>query len=89
MTTVATEPETTRLTISWSKQADLALRTHLGALGMKKGDISKFIEEAVCWRIFRQKVLASRESFADIPFDEVEKMIDQAVAEVLAGRAKP
>jgi len=41
------EPETTRLTITWSKQADLALRSYLGAQGMKKGDISKFIEDAV------------------------------------------
>jgi len=37
------EPETTRLTITGSKQADLTLRSYLGAHGMKKGDISKFI----------------------------------------------
>ena len=30
-----TEPEeTTRLTITWSKQADFALRSYLGAQGM-------------------------------------------------------
>ena len=31
-------PETTRLTIAWSKSTDFALRTFLGAQGMKKGD---------------------------------------------------
>ena len=55
--------ETTRLTITWSKQADLALRSYLGAHGMKKGDISKFIEEAVRWRIFHQTVGEAREAF--------------------------
>jgi Mg/Co/Ni transporter MgtE len=76
--------ETTRLTITWSKQADLALRSYLGAQGMKKGDISKFIEEAVRWRIFHQTVREAREAFADLPPDEVRKMIDQAVDDVRA-----
>jgi len=40
----------TRLTITWSREADHALRSYLGAQGMKKGDLSKFIEEAVRWR---------------------------------------
>ena len=51
MRNAVSEPETTRLIITWSKQADLALRSFLNAQGMKKGDISKFIEEAVRWRI--------------------------------------
>jgi hypothetical protein len=80
------EPETTRLTITWSKQADFALRSYLGAQGMKKGDISKFIEEAVRWRIFHQTVQNARKAFADIPHDKLQKMIDEAVDEVRAKR---
>lgn len=80
------EQETTRLTITWSKKADLALRSFLGAQGMKKGDISKFIEEAVRWRIFNQTVRESREAFADVPADELQRMIDEAVDEVRAKR---
>jgi hypothetical protein len=80
------ESETTRLTISWSKQADLALRSFLGAQGMKKGDISKFIEEAVRWRIFHQTVSEAREAFADVPPDELQKMIDEGVEDVRAKR---
>ncbi len=83
---VTSEPETTRLTITWSKQADLALRSYLGAQGMKKGDISKFIEEAVRWRIFHETVQEAREAFADIPADELQKMIDEAVEDVRAKR---
>ncbi len=80
------EPETTRLTITWSKQADLALRSFLGAQGMKKGDISKFIEEAVRWRIFHQTVGEARDAFAAVPPDELQKMIDEAVDDVRAKR---
>lgn len=80
------ELETTRLTITWSRQADLALRSYLGARGMKKGDISKFIEEAVRWRIFHQTVGEARAAFADVPPDELQKMIDEAVDDVRAKR---
>ncbi len=78
--------ETTRLTITLSKQADYALRSFLGAQGMRKGDISKFVEEAVCWRIFHQTVREAREAFADVSPDELQKMIDDAVEDVRAKR---
>ena len=48
------DPKITRLTITWSKDTDLALRTHLGVQGLKKGALSKFIEDAVKWRLFNQ-----------------------------------
>ena len=81
---VASEPETTRLTIAWSKETDHALRTFLGSQGMKKGDLSKFIEEAVRWRIFHQTVREARAAFADVAPDELQNMIDEAVEEVRA-----
>jgi ribbon-helix-helix protein len=80
------ESETTRLTITWSKEADLALRSYLGIRGMKKGDISKFIEDAVRWRIFHQTVREAREAFADVSPDQLQTMIDEAVDEVRARR---
>ena len=82
----ASEPETTRLTITWSKEADHALRTFLGSQGMKKGDLSKFIEEAVRWRIFHQTVREARAAFADVSAYELQKMIDDSVEEVRAKR---
>jgi len=80
------EPETTRLTITWSKQADFMLRSYLGAQGMKKGDISKFIEEAVRWRIFHDAVQSARVAFADVPPDKLNQMIDEAVENARAKR---
>jgi hypothetical protein len=54
---------TTRWTVSVSRETDIAVRTVLAQRGMKKGDLSKFIENAVRWRVFDQ----ARDKFADIP----------------------
>jgi len=48
------EEEAVRWNIKVSKETDLTLRTYLGARGMKKGDLSKFIEDAVRWRLFQR-----------------------------------
>ena len=45
------EEEAVRWSVKVSKDTDLTLRTFLGAHGMKKGDLSKFIEEAVRRRV--------------------------------------
>ena len=76
------ETEVTRLTISWSKDTDVALRSHLGAQGLKKGALSKFIEDAVKWRLFDETVNEVRQAFADVPPAELHNMIDEAVAGV-------
>ena len=60
------------------------MSSYLGAQGMRKGDISKFIEEAVRWRSFHQTVREAREAFADVAPDELQKMIDEAVEDVRA-----
>jgi len=78
--------ETTRLTITWSKETDLTLRSYLGARGFKKGALSKFIEEAVRWRVFDPTVTAARERFADVPADQLQKEIDDAVEAVRTER---
>lgn len=76
------ETEVTRLTIVWSKDTDLALRSHLGARGLKKGALSKFVEDAVKWRLFDQTVSEVRKAFADVPPDELQILIDEAVSSV-------
>ena len=76
------QPAVTRLTISWSKDTDLALRTHLGSQGLKKGALSQFIEDAVKWRLFNQTVGEVREALAGVPADELDGMIGEAVRSV-------
>jgi len=76
------ETEVTRLTIVWSKHTDLAVRRHLGARGLKKGALSKFVEEAVKWRLLDQTANEVREAFAEIPPDDLNSLIGEAVASV-------
>jgi hypothetical protein len=75
-----------RWNIKVSKETDLALRTFLGSQGSKKGDLSKFIEEAVRWRVFHRTVQDIKARNADIGPDELQGMIDDAVHEVRAER---
>ena len=63
--------ESTRLTISWSKDTDLALRRFLGAPGLKKGALSAFIEDAMRWRLFEQTVETIKDSNAGTDPDEL------------------
>jgi hypothetical protein len=74
--------DTTRWTVSVSKQTDITVRSFLAQRGMKKGDLSKFIEEAVKWRVLDQTVTEARSKFADMPPSELESLIDEAVAAV-------
>jgi len=78
--------EAVRWNIKVSKDTDLTLRTFLGAQGAKKGDLSKFIEEAVRWRVFHRTVQDIRERNADTDPDELQRIIDEAVSEVRAER---
>jgi hypothetical protein len=80
------EEEAVRWNIKVSKETDLTLRTYLGSQGMKKGDLSKFIEEAVRWRVFHRTVQDIKAQNADTDADELQGIIDDAVREVRAER---
>lgn len=73
--------DTTRWTVSVSKETDIAVRSFLAQRGMKKGDLSKFIEDAVRWRVLDQTVAEARSKFADMPPEELDALIDEAVTE--------
>jgi hypothetical protein len=77
---------TTRWTVSVSKETDIAVRSFLAQRGMKKGDLSKFIEDAVRWRVLDQTVTEVRSRFADLPADELDTLIAEAVAETRQAR---
>jgi Ribbon-helix-helix domain len=68
--------EAVRWNIKVSKETDLTLRTFLGARGAKKGDLSKFIEEAVRWRVFHRTVQDINTRNARTGPDELQSIID-------------
>lgn len=80
--------EPVRWTIKVSSETDLSLRTFLGAKGMKKGDLSKFVEEAVRWRILDQTVQEIKDRNRDLDPDELESQIDRVVKDVRAEMSK-
>jgi ribbon-helix-helix protein len=80
------EEEAVRWSIKVSKDTDLTLRTYLGAQGMKKGDLSKFIEEAVRWRVLQRTIQDIRARNADADPDEIQRIVDEAISEVRAER---
>jgi hypothetical protein len=71
--------DTTRWTVSVSKETDITVRSFLAQRGMKKGDLSKFIEEAVKWRVFDETLAEARDKFADLPPEALKSVIDEAV----------
>lgn len=75
-----------RWSIKVSKDTDLTLRTFLGSQGAKKGDLSKFIEEAVRRRVLQCTVQDIRARNADADPDEIQRIVDEAVSEVRSAR---
>ena len=80
------EEQTVRWSIKVSKDTDLTLRTFLGSQGMKKGDLSKFIEEAVRRRVLQSTVQDIRARNAGTDPEEIQRIADEAVSEVRAER---
>ncbi len=80
------EEQAVRWNIKVSKETDLTLRTFLGARGMKKGDLSKFIEDAVRWHVLQRTIQDIRARNSDAGPDEIQSIVDEAAREVRAER---
>ncbi len=68
-----------RWTIKVSKGTDISLRSYLAQHGMKKGDLSKFVEEAVRWRVLDKTAAEVRERNISRSEEEIEAAIRQAL----------
>jgi hypothetical protein len=77
-----TSDNTTRWTVKVSKDTDIAVRSLLAQRGLKKGDLSKFIEDAVRWRVFDQTLIESRAEFADLAPEALQDLISEATEAV-------
>jgi hypothetical protein len=78
--------ESIRWTVKVSKDTDVSLRTFLAQRGGKKGDLSKFIEDAVRWRVLEQTVAETKARNANVSLGEIESAVDEALAAVRAER---
>lgn len=75
-------PDSVRWSVKVSKATDTAVRSYLAEHGGKKGDLSKFIEQAVRKEVLRATVQGIQERNADLPGDEVQALIDEACESV-------
>jgi hypothetical protein len=72
---------TTRWNLVVSKKTDTGLRQFLAAEGRaKKGDLSRFVEEAVNKHIFDTALKAAREHNKDVDPDEMDAIIEESLA---------
>jgi Ribbon-helix-helix domain len=72
--------EPVRWSINVDRQTDIDLRTHLAQRGMKKGDLSKFVEQAVKWRLIRQTMTDVQKRFSHMSSEEIDALVAEAVA---------
>jgi hypothetical protein len=83
-----TEP-LVRWTVKVTRDTDVSLRSVLAQRGLKKGDLSKFIERAVQKEVFAQTVAAVQARNANVLAEEIEPAIEDALRQVRAERWGP
>ncbi len=77
----------TRWNLVIPEETDRAVRSYLAINGGKKGDLSKFVNDAVRERVFFETVSAIQKQNADLSTDEAEALANEAVAWVRADRS--
>ena len=75
-----------RWTVRVTKDTDVSVRMFLAQRGMKKGDLAKFVEEAVRWRVLDQTVAQTKARNAKVPVADIEAAINEALHSVRADR---
>jgi Ribbon-helix-helix domain len=73
-----------RWTVKVSKDTDVSLRSFLAQRGTKKGDLSKFIEQAVQKEVFAQTVADVEARNSKTPPKEIDAAINDALRQVRA-----
>jgi len=81
---MAEAEEVVRWTVKVSRDTDVSLRSFLAQRGLKKGDLSKFIERAVQKEVFAQTVAAVQARNANVPEERIEEAIEDALRQVRA-----
>ena len=78
--------ELTRWNLKVSRETDISLRTLLAERGGKKGDLSRFVEDAVNRVVLIEMLRDNWERNKDLDPAEVEKMVEEELAEVRRAR---
>lgn len=72
--------ELARWSLKVSRETDIALRTLLATRGGKKGDLSRFVEDAVNREVLRETVRDIQARNADANAEDLERLIAEEIA---------
>lgn len=76
----------TRWNLSISEKTDRAVRTYLARTGGRKGDLSRFVDDAVRRRVFDLTVRGIKDRNASCGQDDLLDLMDEEVDAARAGR---
>lgn len=71
-----------RWTVKVSRDTDIALRSFLAQRGLRKGELSKFVERAVRKEVLAQTAAALKARNQDVPYARLQTIIDESIARV-------
>lgn len=74
----------TRWNLSIHEETDRLVRVFLARTGLKKGDLSAFVEAACRGEVLRRTVTEIQEQNAGLTAEEAMRLADEAVASVRA-----
>jgi len=74
------DESSTSWTTTVSRKVDAALRIHLAQRCLDEADLSRFVEDAVRWRVLDQTIAEARAQLADVPAEELQAIVDEALA---------
>jgi len=77
----------TKWHISVPDDVDRSVRTHLAGRGMKKGDLSRFVTEAVSQAVLRATLRDVQERNSDLSEEDAMALANEAVAWARANRS--
>lgn len=69
----------TRWNLSISEKTDRMVRSHLARIGLKKGDLSKFVDDAVRAEVLRRTVKEVQEQNANLSEEQAMELANEAV----------
>ena len=75
-----------RWTVKVSRDTDVALRSFLAQRGLRRGEMSKFVERAVRKEVLAQTAAVVKARNQDVPYTRLQAIIDEAVAQVRSKR---
>ena len=77
----------TRWNVTIPDKTDRLVRSHLARRGLKKGDLSNFVDKALRRAVFWETVDAVKERNRDVDPAEIEDAVERAVNEARADRS--